>query len=203
VQFVTDVSSSRGELAGQISGAIGDPRLAALVLAKVSLAAERDVQLRIRAGSRVDREITDVSGVLTVVGNLIDNAIDAAALAPRPPAAAGQHVELSLITAGDGLLIRVRDSGPGVPPELREAIFMDGVTTKSSAAGARRGLGLALVRQVVAGRGGMVSVGHDGGAVFTAVLPHVLAAEPAEPAEPADPAEPAAPAEPAEPARLQ
>ncbi len=170
VQFVTDVSSSRGELAGQISGAIGDPRLAALVLAKVSLAAERDVQLRIRAGSRVDREITDVSGVLTVVGNLIDNAIDAAALAPRPPAAAGQHVELSLITAGDGLLIRVRDSGPGVPPELREAIFMDGVTTKSSAA---------------------------------AVLPHVLAAEPAEPAEPADPAEPAAPAEPAEPARLQ
>jgi hypothetical protein len=48
---------------------------------------------------------------------------------------------------------------------------MDGVTTKSSAAGARRGLGLALVRKVVTGRGGMISVGHHGGAVFTAVLP--------------------------------
>ncbi|HLI42214.1 MAG TPA: ATP-binding protein, partial [Streptosporangiaceae bacterium] len=155
--------------------------------------------LRIRAGSRVDREITDVSGVLTVVGNLIDNAIDAAALAPPPPQAAGPHVELSLTTAADGLLVRVRDSGPGVPPELREAIFMDGVTTKSSAAGARRGLGLALVRQVVAGRGGMVSVGHDGGAVFTAVLPHVLAAGPADPAAAPDPA---AAADPAEVARL-
>jgi hypothetical protein len=51
---------------------------------------------------------------------------------------------------------------------------MDGVTTKSSATGARRGLGLALVRKVVEGRGGMISVGHDGGAVFTAVLPRCV-----------------------------
>src|SRR4029077_15083727 len=72
------------------------------------------------------------------------------------------------------LLIRVRDSGPGVPNDMREAIFMDGVTTKSSATGARRGLGLALVRQVVTGRGGMISVGHGGGAVFTAVLPRCV-----------------------------
>jgi two-component system CitB family sensor kinase len=35
-----------------------------------------------------------------------------------------------------------------------------------------------LVRQVVTGRGGMISVGHDGGAVFTAVLPHCVAADP-------------------------
>jgi hypothetical protein len=58
---------------------------------------------------------------------------------------------------------------------MREAIFKDGVTTKSSATGARRGLGLALVRQVVSGRGGMISVGHDSGAVFTAVLPKCVA----------------------------
>ena len=68
----------------------------------------------------------------------------------------------------------MRDSGPGVPPDLREQIFTDGVTTKSSVTGARRGLGLALVRQIVEGMGGMVSVGQDGGAVFTAVLPGCL-----------------------------
>jgi len=55
---------------------------------------------------------------------------------------------------------------------------MYGVTTKSSATGARRGLGLALVRQVVEGRGGMISVGHDGGAVFTAVLPKCVGVGP-------------------------
>ena len=60
---------------------------------------------------------------------------------------------------------------------MREAIFTDGVTTKSSATGARRGLGLALVRQIVEGCGGMVSVGQDGGAVFTAVLPGCLSAD--------------------------
>jgi two-component system CitB family sensor kinase len=69
----------------------------------------------------------------------------------------------------------VRDTGPGVPQELRDKIFTDGVTTKSSVTGARRGLGLALVRQIVEGMDGMVSVGQDGGAVFTAVLPACLA----------------------------
>ena len=66
---------------------------------------------------------------------------------------------------------------------MREAIFMYGVTTKSSTTGARRGLGLALVRQVVEGRGGMISVGHDGGAVFTAVLPKCVGVDPGAEAE--------------------
>jgi two-component system CitB family sensor kinase len=92
-------------------------------------------------------------------------------------------VELTLVAAESDLLIRVRDSGAGVPHDMRERIFMDGVTTKSSATGARRGLGLALVRQIVEGRGGMISVGHDGGAVFTAVLSDCLATETAESAE--------------------
>ncbi|MBV9445396.1 MAG: sensor histidine kinase [Streptosporangiaceae bacterium] len=172
VQFVTDVSAARGELTDQMLTAISDPRLAALILAKVSLASERSVVLRLMPDSRVAQGITDISEVLTVAGNLIDNAIDAAASGPPP-----RQVELTVVTAESGLLIRVRDSGPGVPLQMRETIFMDGVTTKSSVTGARRGLGLALVRQVVEGKGGMISVGQDGGAVFTAVLPDCLADE--------------------------
>ncbi|HLH83064.1 MAG TPA: ATP-binding protein [Trebonia sp.] len=122
-------------------------------------------------GSRVGQRISDITGVLTVVGNLVDNAIDAAAHGPDP-----REAELTLADAGPDLLIRVRDSGPGVPHHMREQIFMDGVTTKSSATGARRGLGVALVRQIVEGRGGLISVGQDGGAVFTVVLPGCLAA---------------------------
>ncbi len=176
VEFVTGLSAARGELTDQLVAAIGEPKLAALILAKVSLASERDVQLRLMPDSRVGQRITAITQVLTVVGNLIDNAIDAAALAPAP-----REVELTLVAAETGLLIRVRDTGPGVPHDLREQIFTDGVTTKSSTTGARRGLGLALVRQIVEGLGGMASVGHDGGAVFTAVLPGCLA-----PAEQAD-----------------
>jgi two-component system, CitB family, sensor kinase len=169
VEFVTGLSAARGELTDQLVDAIGEPKLAALILAKVSLASERDVQLHLMPDSKVGHHITAITQVLTVVGNLIDNAIDAAALAPAP-----RQVELTLVPAESGLLIRVRDTGPGVPHDLRDQIFTDGVTTKSSVAGARRGLGLALVRQVVEGMGGMVSVGQDGGAVFTAVLPGCL-----------------------------
>jgi len=173
IQFVTDVSAERADLTERLQARIKDAKLVALILAKVSLADERDVTLRVMDDSHAGDPITDVSEVLTVAGNLIDNAIDAAAAADRP-----RWVELTIVAAEHDLLIRVRDSGPGVPHDMREAIFMDGVTTKSSATGARRGLGLALVRQVVTGRGGMISVGHDGGAVFTAVLPHCVAAGP-------------------------
>jgi two-component system CitB family sensor kinase len=180
VQFVTDVSAARGELADQLVEAIGEPKLAALILAKVSLADERDVALRVMPDSHVGQRITAIREVLTVVGNLIDNAIDAASSAASsaasPAGIRSREVELTLVAAESDLLIRVRDSGPGVPHDMREQIFMDGVTTKSSVTGARRGLGLALVRQIVAAMGGMVSVGNDGGAVFTAVLPGCLAA---------------------------
>ena len=191
VQFVTDVSAARGELTDQLVEAIGEPKLAALILAKVSLADERDVRLRVMPDSHVGQRITAIKEVLTVVGNLVDNAIDAAASSAgddRP--ARGGVVEVTLVAAESDLLIRVHDSGPGVPHELREQIFMDGVTTKSSVTGARRGLGLALVRQIVTQMGGMVSVGSDGGAVFTAVLPGCLAGGTPQGNAPADPAVP-------------
>jgi two-component system CitB family sensor kinase len=176
VEFVTGLSAARGELTDHLVEAIGEPKLAALILAKVSLAGERDVELRLLPDSRLVQRITAITPVLTVVGNLIDNAIDAAALAPAPlPGKSGRQVELTLAAAEADLLIRVRDTGPGVPHDMRDQIFTDGVTTKSSATGARRGLGLALVRQIAEGMGGMVSVGQDGGAVFTAVLPGCLA----------------------------
>ena len=187
IQFVTDVSTARADLTERLQARIQNAKLVALLLAKVSLADERDVRLRVMDDSHVGGPISDVSEVLTVVGNFVDNAIDAAAQASRP-----RWVELTIVAAEHDLLVRVRDSGSGVPHDMREAIFMDGVTTKSSTTGARRGLGLALVRQVVTGRGGMISVGHDGGAVFTAVLPKCVGVagdatpEAAEPGAPHD-----------------
>lgn len=178
VRFATDISAARGELTDQLLGAIGDPRLAALILAKLSLAGERGVRLEVMPDSGIGAEIAEITPVLTVAGNLIDNAIDAAAQAAGTDGgrAAGQRrVELTLTASGPDLMIRVRDSGPGVPAALRDRIFTDGVTTKSSPTGARRGLGLALVRQVVEAMRGTITVGGDGGAVFTVVLPGCLA----------------------------
>jgi len=133
IQFVTDVSAARADLTEQLRADIGDAKLVALILGKVSLADERDVRLRVMDDSHVGAPVSDVSQVLTVVGNLIDNAIDAAAQAPGP-----RWVELTIVAVEHDLLVRVRDSGRGVPHDMREAVFMDGVTTKTSATGARR-----------------------------------------------------------------
>jgi two-component system CitB family sensor kinase len=191
IRFVTDVSAARDALTEQLKAGIRDPKLVALTLAKSSLAEERGVQLRVAADCHVDADLTDVTAVLTVAGNLIDNAIEATAQVPGP-----RWVELTVVSAGENLMIRVRDSGPGVPDDMREAIFTDGFTSKSSPTGARRGLGLALVWQITERRGGMVSVGRDGGAVFTAVLPGCLDVPPVSGSAPgADPlARPAGPA---------
>jgi two-component system, CitB family, sensor kinase len=177
IRFVTDVSAARDAMTEELRQAIGDARLVALILAKSSLADERGISLRLAEDSQVVGEIGDIGEVLTVTGNLLDNAIEATAVS-RPG-----RVDITIVSAGADLLIRVRDSGPGVPDDAREEIFTDGFTTKSSPTGARRGLGLALVRQITERRGGMISVGRDGGAVFTAVLPGVVmtAAEPSDP----------------------
>ena len=169
IRFVTGVSAARDAITEELKNSIGDARLVAMILAKTSLADEKGVELRIAPDCSVSGSIIDISEVLTVTGNLIDNAIDATAQQKGL-----RRVELTIVSVASDLLIRVRDSGPGVPDEAREAIFTDGFTTKSSPTGAHRGIGLALVRQITERRGGMLSVGRDGGAVFTAVLSGVI-----------------------------
>ncbi|HLI23617.1 MAG TPA: ATP-binding protein, partial [Acidimicrobiales bacterium] len=168
-RYVTDLSSSRVRVAETLGADLGDSRLVAMLLAKTALAYEAGVTLVVAEGSRIDGELSHVADVLTVVGNLVDNAIDATARIPGK-----RRIEVSLTSAGDGITVRVSDSGPGVSPGLRTAIFEDGYTTKASPDGTRRGIGLALVRQVVERWGGAVEVGGDDGAVFTATLPGCL-----------------------------
>jgi hypothetical protein len=103
--------------------------------------------------------------VITLLGNLIDNAVDVSVGAD--PA----KVTVRIDDHG-GLAVSVADSGPGVPEHLREAIFARGVTSKPEVPGGR-GIGLALVRLVTAQHGGTVEVsdGPAGGALFMVRLP--------------------------------
>ena len=166
IAFVTDVSTSRNELAQHLLETLDDPMVVALLLAKTSVALERGVTLRVVTDPSLRGGLADVGDLLTVLGNLIDNAIDAAITND-----ADRWVEVEFMGFGPDLLLRVSDSGPGVTEENQQSIFTDGWTTKASTSGARRGLGLALVRQIVERRGGSVEVSKRQGAVFSVVLP--------------------------------
>jgi two-component system CitB family sensor kinase len=169
VQFINVNSSLHQELAAALVGQIGDPVISALLLGKASVASERGITLRVSMLTDVPNGLVDAQSLVTILGNLIDNALDSAARG-----GSGGHVDVTLGVEGEELQLRVHDSGPGIDPSLSEEIFRDGFTTKvASGSGRRRGLGLALVSQAVRRQGGRIAVDNLDGAVFTVTLPLV------------------------------
>lgn len=166
VRYALDVSGETAGLAEAFSERIEAPEIAALLLAKTTVAAERDVQLVLSEDSRLVDPGLDTNRLLTIVGNLIDNAIDAAATGPAPAS-----VTVRLSTGEGNVRIEVSDTGPGIPHELSARIFTDGFTTKSPDGRRHRGIGLALVHRLVSRAGGTISVDCSGATTFTVVLP--------------------------------
>ena len=171
--FIREIAHADHALRHTLMERVDDPLVAALLLAKAAVAGERGVDLRLADDLRLDGELRDARTALTVLGNLVDNALDAA----RAGGDEAPWVEVGLHTGDDGaLLIHVADSGPGVPPEAREAIFEPGYSTKPATGAGARGVGLSLVRRLAERRGGSVTVhdGPGGGAVFAARLPDAV-----------------------------
>jgi signal transduction histidine kinase len=107
----------------------------------------------------------DPTAVRRILDNLIDNAVRA-----TPP---GGRIELAASVAGAMALLTVSDTGCGIPPHLRDAVFRPAVTTRPDG----QGLGLAIVRDLAAAMQGDVIL-HDrpGGGVCIGVrLPCAVA----------------------------
>ncbi|MGI5378758.1 ATP-binding protein [Streptomyces sp. CA-251387] len=185
VEFVGEVVGDHRDTAEQVAEKIQDPLLAALLVGKATVAAERGVALRLSDRTGLPNRLIDPRGLVTIVGNLVDNALDAVA------GTAHARVEVELRAEGRTATLRVRDTGPGIPEEHREAVFTEGWSTKKRPAHRERGIGLSLVRRLAERQGGSATVGEaaGGGAEFTVVLPEALAEPDLEPAltVPSDP----------------
>lgn len=151
---------------------IGSPVIAALVIAKTAVAAERDVVIRVDPASRILHVDGDHLDVVTVLGNLVDNAVDAIT---GDPTTEGTHprgvVTVTLTHTDDVLRLAVTDDGPGIPADHLAEVFVDGFSTKEPRSGMRRGVGLALVHRLVTRCGGTITVASADGARFDVVLP--------------------------------
>ncbi|MDG9717624.1 sensor histidine kinase [Streptomyces sp. DH24] len=171
VEYIGEVVGDHRATAEQVTEKIRDPLLAALLVGKATVAAERGVALGISNRTRLPDRLIDPRGLVTVVGNLVDNALDAAAGTPHA------RVEVALRSEGRAVMLQVRDTGPGIPPDQRELIFREGWSTKEAPAHRQRGIGLSLVRRLAERQGGSATVGAapGGGAEFTVVLPEALA----------------------------
>ena len=153
---------------------LDDPFLAALLVGKTAAAHERGVELEVVVDPDAPRIPVSPADLVTLVGNLVDNAVEAAA---ANAARVRPVVEVEIAGAPDDadpdrdtVVITVADTGMGVPDHLAQDVFGLGVTTKP-AGPEGRGVGLHLVREVVDRWGARIEHRNDGGAVFTVTVP--------------------------------
>lgn len=142
---------------------ITDPEVQALLIAKSTVCAERGIEIRVGPESVCTPDGT--GDTITVLGNLIDNAVDAAGY--------DSTIAVGICESDAGVrTITVEDDGPGVPETERTAVFDVGMSSKEAEGIHARGFGLALVRRVARRRGGQASVTTSalGGACFTVIL---------------------------------
>ncbi|MGI8665502.1 MAG: sensor histidine kinase [Jatrophihabitans sp.] len=162
-QYLNLITQQQLVSAEDLRARISPPIIAALLLAKIAVGAEHGVKVVITEDSHFEARDTDSHTLMTVIGNLVDNAIEAAAGAVAPLVT----VQLS---DEDILRILVSDNGPGVPAEHLEDIFTDGYSTKLARGEQRRGIGLALVKRLINRAGGTILVSPGPGGHFEVVL---------------------------------
>jgi two-component system CitB family sensor kinase len=166
IGILTETSRQSQALVDQVAARRdGDPTVGALLLGKAAQARERGVDWSAEIDPAAPRSTLSPVDAVSVVGNLIDNALDAAAAGAEP-----RWVRVAFAPApGGALALSVSDSGGGVPAELRDRIFEHGFSTKPAGAEGR-GVGLALVRSIVEAAGGAVDLSADP-TTFQVVLP--------------------------------
>lgn len=142
-EYVLQLTRTRALSTSAISERIAEPSVAALLIGKSCRAAELGVRMTLDPESRLSAEpyCLPASAIITILGNLIENAFDAFS---AMPAGGGHQVDVSIRESAGGLLLSVDDNGPGMPPELAARIFEPGATTK----GEGRGTGLFLVKRI-------------------------------------------------------
>lgn len=142
-EYIGNITSIQQEVISNIMRNIENPSLAALLIGKYSKASELNISFKLEAGSSYKRNDVDFNSgdLITVVGNLIENSFEAM----NQPGVDIKGLTVGIFTNPGALIIRVDDSGMGIPENFKEKVFEKGMTTK----GAEHGTGLFLVRQIV------------------------------------------------------
>ena len=156
--YILKTANNYQEEIGSLLGKIKSPVIAGFLLSKINRTSDLGHSLVISNESQLPENSNEdqVAVLITVLGNLIENALEALGQEP------GGEISVSLHYRHGWLHCEVNDDGPGIAPENIEHIFEKGVSSK----GTERGVGLALVKQQVENVGGNISVESEPG-IFT------------------------------------
>src|SRR6476661_2323757 len=137
LEFATEELELSQLLTDRVVAGIEEPALSALLLGKAAEAGERGIDLRIDEGAVWPVDALPARDVVTIVGNLIDNAFDAVTAHPGE-----RQVRVDTRRDGSDLVLTVADTGPGLPPGAVARAFERGVSSKDQGREGRRGIGL-------------------------------------------------------------
>jgi CitB family two-component system sensor histidine kinase MalK len=162
--YVAAIAGRLDDELGYVLQRVKDPVVAGFLLARLSEAREQAILLQLDAATVVPRcpGEAEAHDIVTIVGNLLENAVEALQQAPV------REIHLGLWQEGDWLHVSVADSGPGLPEGSLDRLFERGFSTK----GENRGLGLWQAARTVEARGGRLRAWNrdGGGAVFEASI---------------------------------
>ncbi|TFD68944.1 sensor histidine kinase [Cryobacterium ruanii] len=179
LEFATKDLELSQRLADEMVGSVDEPVISALIMGKSAQANELGIALTVTASGTLAQSGLSIQDLVTVLGNLVDNALDAAAAGEDP-----RRVSITVSSSERAVVIEVADSGAGIAPDVVDDVWRLGFSTKDAGAHdtvgsvpgrsiGGHGLGLALVRQAVMRLGGTLTIGRREGAVFTVAIPAV------------------------------
>lgn len=167
-KLISEEVQERQDVVVFLTSSVKDPLIAACLLGKINRSKELKVNLEFDHDSNLERIPPSLNTKLlvSVLGNLIDNAMEAAVRAHSNRA----NVKVSFTDIGSEIVFDIEDNGKGIPEEWHDRIFIEGFTTKK---GGNHGLGLTIVKNAIKELKGQlyIAASDSGGAQFTIVLP--------------------------------
>lgn len=156
-KYIENISIIQRQTVSSVMNAIDNPSFAALLIGKIARSCECNVRFVLDQNTHFNSKDIYVpsEALVTITGNLIDNALDAmnTPVEKSDSNVSPKELHFSVMTAPGKMLITVKDTGPGISEETGQHIFENGFSTK----GQGRGVGLYHTKQLIESLGGSIS----------------------------------------------
>ncbi|MCG8335011.1 MAG: ATP-binding protein [Proteobacteria bacterium] len=159
---------------------IGDPAVSAILLGKFNRANELGISLSLAEESQLTvlPDYIDRNGIVSIIGNLVQNAMDAVRELKR----SDKEIRVAVKEYPDSFYFSVEDNGPGISHSISGRIFEQGFTTKKGQyavdtselgeLGEKHiGMGLYITKNHIISMGGMIQYKCENGTMFEVTIP--------------------------------
>ncbi|WP_068674054.1 DcuS/MalK family sensor histidine kinase [Oceanobacillus sp. Castelsardo] len=164
--YIDQISTSFQREIGEVSRLVKDPVLAGYIHNKLSQFRESGIEVELNGYRQLPvlKNTKKIQAIITIIGNLIDNANEAVAYQSK------RNVQITINYIDGNFHFSIQDNGPGLAPSEKETIFKKGISTK----GRNRGYGLYLVKKSLDELGGTLEIysEEDEGTVFDLIIPY-------------------------------